>query len=181
MASAEPFYVVKLLFSTANASQRPRPDPPSDPTECSTKYRSLPMVKGLTPALRGLFRSVPVKIAVTSRRSINDFFTRSKDKTPTIDLSNVIYCIECNDCEECYVGMTGQRLKSRLSQHRRDVENKKNTTALCSHTTELDHTVDFEGVTVLASDAHYHRRAFKEMCFIKSKTNAMNSPQICRA
>ena len=163
----------RLLFSTVSNQGRPGPEPP-DPTEPAVQYRSLPMIGGLTSILRGLFRSVPVKIAVTTRRSIGGLFTSLKDETPKMDTCNVVYCIQCNDCEGCYIGMTGQRLKSRLGQHIRDIKNKRSTTALCAHTTEHDHTMDMEGVSVFASDHHYRGRAFKEMCYIRSRTNALN-------
>ena len=137
-------------------------------------FRSLPMVTGLTSILTTIFRDLPVKIAITSRTKLGNFYTNTKDRTEKENQTNLVYCIPCGDCGEVYVGMTSQRFGRRLAQHRLDVERGRETTALSAHAKNIGHTVDFNNASILTYEKYWNKRAFKEMCFIKAKNNTFN-------
>ena len=165
----------KILFSTRHRTARTRPPDEPDEGEVSLTFKSLPMITGLTPTLRRLFSPLPVKVAITAGKKVGDFFTNLKDTTDLKSKCNLVYRVDCGDCERCYVGMTGQRFQARINQHDRDITRGRRATALSTHALEEGHSIRLDEPTILTSEKNYHKRAFKEMCYIKSLQNTMNS------
>lgn len=61
----------------------------------------------------------------------------------------IIYVITCTKCGMQYVGMTKRSLKARISEHLRNIKNKRKDTFLYKHFCRVDHSnKDFE-VTIL--------------------------------
>jgi len=46
-----------------------------------------------------------------------NFIKAQKDKLSTFFRSNIVYKIECSNCEASYVGQTGCLLKTRIDKH----------------------------------------------------------------
>ena len=49
--------------------------------------------------------------------SMSTFIKTGKDKIKKEDLSNVVYKVNCQDCNYSYVGQTKRKLKTRLKKH----------------------------------------------------------------
>ena len=104
---------------------------------------------------------LPVKIAATSTRTVGSFYTMLKDNTEMLYRCNMVYDIPCRDCEGHYIGMTGQRFKTRREQHERNVKKRDTATALSKHTLNTGHVMDFNNATILSAEKYYTKRAFK--------------------
>ena len=59
------------------------------------------------------YENIRLRTIFTTRQLFN---CRTKDRTPTLDLSDVIYKFTCS-CESCYVGRTSRRLRKRINEH----------------------------------------------------------------
>lgn len=79
-------------------------------------YASYPNINGLTSKLKNIFRNDNVKIAVRNLKTVGSLYTRLKDPIPTLQKSNVVYAIDCQDCDKKYIGQTSQWWKNRLTQ-----------------------------------------------------------------
>ena len=51
-------------------------------------------------------------------------FSKLKDKTPTSEKSNVVYCVNCNNCRLKYIGQTGNRIRTKMYGHKSDIKDK---------------------------------------------------------
>ena len=107
-------------------------------------------------------------------RTVANFFTRLKDATPWNRISGVVYHVPCADCEQCYVGQTGNYLVDRLKQHELDVKNKREKSALSQHCLQLGHNMDFDDARVLHHKVSLRERLFFEMVGIANSANTMN-------
>ncbi|XP_044762054.1 uncharacterized protein LOC123319267 [Coccinella septempunctata] len=129
------------------------------------KFYKFPCIDGLSQRISTVFDS-NTKLAFYNVRSTKCLYTRLKDPTPLLSLSNVIYKIPCS-CGKSYIGQTKQYLKSRISQHTNDCknqnQNKPNKTALASHHFETGHSFILEDVTVLDREANWFKRNVGEM------------------
>lgn len=110
-----------------------------------------------------------------STNTNNNFFSRTKSKTPQDDKSNVVYKIKCNGdgsnvCNKVYVGTTKTKLKTRLSGHKSDQKAKdkplEQKTALAAHCATTGHTPNFKNVDILTQENNYKRRYMLEMLHI---------------
>ena len=70
----------------------------------------------------------------------------------TCNTSNVIYIITCSKCHKQYVGETGRKLKNRISEHLRSINNDLDT-VVGKHFNTLNHT-----------NAHMKISAIESLC-----------------
>lgn len=134
-------------------------------------YRSIVYIKGLTERISGIIRKEKdgIGIGYKSLHTLNNvIFTKTKDKLSDSLKCNLIYKIPCIDCEYCYVGQTGNFLKTRMSGHMSDIRlNKIEKSPLAEHMSEFHHTLDFCNVKILSFVENLRKRLTMEMCYIK--------------
>ena len=95
---------------------------------------------------------------------MNRLSTLSKLKStlPTLSRSNVVYKVNCTQCEEFYVGKTKRILSQRLREHKTD-----EYSALLRHSMDTGHVIAFDEPAVVASDTNELRLYIKESLKIK--------------
>ena len=93
------------------------------------------------------------------------FITLGKDPISIMDRNNIVYKIDCNDCNSCYIGQSSRYLKIRVNEHKRDCKNKNEKSALGEHTIDTDHSFNFDKVQILDIENNKYKRLFQK-CFI---------------
>jgi hypothetical protein len=97
------------------------------------------------------------KLLVTSipRYAIRDLNNR-KQNPPIEEQKNVGYQIPCQDCSWSYIGETGGSLKTRKSEHVRNVKQSKNGSNVAKHAWPWaqDHVIDFANAKVIDKGNH---------------------------
>ena len=71
----------------------------------------------------GLFFTVPFNIYLSNQSShtSESQLIKLKDKIPIKEKTDVVYKIHCNDCDRKYIGETGRNLKTRHSEHHKEM------------------------------------------------------------
>ena len=77
-------------------------------------------------------------------RTLQREFPSVKHRPPTEEKTNVIYKIPCKDCPWNYIGETGRSLKTRKSEHVRNVKQNKDGSNIAKHAWDCDHVIDFD-------------------------------------
>lgn len=159
-----------------------------------TKFYSLTNIEGLTQQIsKTLTKEIPgIKIAYKHNKTINTLLPTVKDKTPDMEMSNVIYKIDCADCESCYIGMTSTKLKQRISGHRSNVKKLKtlldkghtNTdtevlwvrdkTALVNHIADTNHNFKLEETKIIDRTFKTNNLNILESCHIYNTNHTVN-------
>ena len=97
----------------------------------------------------------------------------SKLKTviPVLNKSNVIYRINCKDCQKFYIGLTTRRLHKRIGE-----DKKSKQSAIYSHSADTGDIIDFENPEILSTDKIKYRLQIKETLLIHdySASNSLN-------
>lgn len=124
----------------------------------------MPYVKGLTEKIKNVFNKVNISIALKPTNTLSKhFFTKLKNTTEKDLRSNLIYQVNCNDCNDLYVGETCQYLKKRMYQHNND--SKKNYLemkgALYNHLKEKSLNFILDNVIILGIESSVFKRKFK--------------------
>ena len=88
--------------------------------------------------------------------------SKLKSPLPTLCKSNVIYKVDCSQCEHFYVGKTKRILTQRLQEHKSDEHS-----ALFRHSMDSGHRIAFDQPAVIASDTDELRLYVKESLKIK--------------
>lgn len=126
------------------------------------RFGTLPNINGLTQHLIKLLTTTNTKIAVKNIKTVGGLYTKTKDRTNTMDKSNVVYRIPCRNCPAAYIGQTSRTLKARLTSHKSDYRTGNNTCALADHMRNTNHQMNFEETKILDIDTSSTRRCFKE-------------------
>ncbi len=85
----------------------------------------LPYIKGLTEPLSRTLQKHDIKVYNKPVKTLERQFPTAKQKPPIEEQKNVIYQIPCQDCSWSYIGETGRSLKTRKSEHIRNVKLSK--------------------------------------------------------
>lgn len=131
-------------------------------------YFNVPYVRNVSERFRHCVESLDLRLSYTGVNNLRRFIKVWKDRLQKDSRSNVVYKINCMDCDASYVGQTGRLLKTRIKEHKRDL-----TSVIADHR-ELDHTFDFDGVEILDEEAYLGKRLISEMIYIKRQKNALN-------
>ncbi len=91
----------------------------------------------------------------------------------------VVYKLKCLDCDACYVGETGRKLRTRVKEHAQDSRLGNRKSAMSMHCIDNRHMFDTEMVRVLDRASNQYVRRLKEAFFIRCSENLVNNKQEC--
>ena len=80
---------------------------------------NLPYVEGTSEILRLILRSHKIRSTFYTRSTLRKLFCKQKDR----ENKNIVYEIDCSNCETIYFCESKRFLKSRSDEHKRSVRN----------------------------------------------------------
>ena len=138
-----------------------------------TNNHSLPQSQQLTRATDIQEEEMSINLCVlTSHKIRSTFYTekalrkllcKSKDRVAIEDKNNIVYEIDCSNCEEIYFGESKRPLKSRSDEYKRSVRNcdcDKNEIA--KHCWETDYNFNSDQKNVIDRESRLIPRKIKE-------------------
>jgi len=115
---------------------------------------------------------------ITGYRILNNlgkFIKAHKDTNKILTNNNVVYKIQCNDCNASYVGQTKRQLKTRIKEHRNNIKLPSKPSVITEHTIEYSHSFDWDNAKILDTESNYFKRSVSEMLHIKEQINGINA------
>ena len=138
------------------------------------KYFVIPYINSVSKK----FSSFPLKydcnIPFTIPFKLNRFITTGKDNIDHLSCNDVMYRINCKDCDSSYVGQTKRQLRTRVSEHKADIKRASSPSVISMHRMDNDHNFDWENVEILDKEPSYIKRSISEMLHIKKQLNRLN-------
>ena len=116
----------------------------------SRKIITFPYIKNFQEQLCRIFKKSKLQIIFNIENTFQTkIFPTPKDRIQKKFKYNVIYEINCIQCNKKYIGQTCRFLHNRLLEHARSVKNKENKTALAEYATSYKHSFDFKNTKIL--------------------------------
>jgi len=138
-------------------------------------YTTLPYDHSIEHSINKILKPLGVTPAWTSLDATRCLFSKLKDEDEKMSQSNLVYRIDCLDCNNCYIGETKQYLHKRIYQHEYHVRKKNaNHSGLCKHSIEQDHTFSFNEAKILHKSPQYNKRITLESLYIHKHSNNVN-------
>ncbi|KYN19120.1 hypothetical protein ALC57_08544 [Trachymyrmex cornetzi] len=132
------------------------------------KWFSIPYIEGISNKFKNFINGMVHKVSFFSVNKLNKFIRVHKDSLPIESIRNVVYRINCCDCDASYVGQTGRKLKTRISEHRKHINSTTSSkSVITDHRLQCEHDFDWENVEVLDTEGFYNKRLVSEMIHIK--------------
>ena len=88
--------------------------------------------------------------------------SKLKSQISLLNKSNVVYKLDCEECEEFYIGQTTRRLKKRIQEHK-----TKEFSSVYRHSSITYHKFNFDSPVILAADTKEIRLKVKESLLIR--------------
>ena len=130
-------------------------------TQQHNGYAVLPYIKDLTEFLKRRLEKHDMKVFSKPVTTLQQQFPSLKHRPTMEEQTNIIYKIPCKDCSWSYIGETGRSLKTRKSEHFRNVEHRKRGSNVAKHAWTHDHVIDFGNSQVIDNGSHRTRKTLE--------------------
>ena len=144
----------------------------ADPSDTSLGFACLPYIRGLTEPLTRLLRKNYIRVVSKPAKTLQQEFPSPKFRQPLDLQCNVVYKISCADCCWSYVGETGRCFKTRRKEHQRNLKNYTRGSNIANHAWQNNHSIDFDGATVIDKGNYHIRRTLVKNPGILPKLSA---------
>ena len=168
-----PKTLVNRILNT-NITTIPRPLP----NNTNNYYCTIPFISELSHKVRNTLTShLNTNITFKQYKTVNNLFSNTKYHIDTMQRSNIIYRIPCNDCDKVYIGQTKRYLHTRLKEHKRNSvkPNLSSKCALVEHAQQEQHSFGFDDTRILATEKNLNKRLTLEMLFIQRENQSVNA------
>lgn len=127
---------------------------------------TIPYYHGLSEKIRDILSLHDIKVAFKKGKTIKNLLNPNI-KEPS-QRANVVYNINCNDCDAVYVGQTGRKLVDRVKEHRYAIDKDYMKSNVADHVNSTKHNVNFDSANITYSDNKKSARLFMESWDITS-------------
>ncbi|KYN49992.1 hypothetical protein ALC62_00019, partial [Cyphomyrmex costatus] len=136
---------------------------------------SIPYVEGVSEKFKNIINGSCHKVCFFSMNKLNYFIKAQKDPMARGKKRNVVYKINCNQCEASYVGQTGRKLDTRISEHKKHINKVSSShSVITEHRLEFGHDFDWNNCEVLDVERFYNKRLVAEMIHINRQKKGLN-------
>ncbi|XP_028418418.1 uncharacterized protein LOC114544426 [Dendronephthya gigantea] len=132
----------------------------------------LPYIQGVSERIARVLRRENLKVGYKPIRTLNNCFPKPKDKPNIMQSREVIYQINCQNCEFVYIGQTERALRTRLKEHQRAIIKQDKNSKLAQHATLHKHSIDLKNPKIIDKANNYRQRLFLEAWHSQRATNA---------
>lgn len=139
------------------------------------RFHSVIYVRGLSEEISKLFSKQAPNICVAHKnyKTVRDLFTHKKDKIEDKYHSNIVYNIQCDECNKCYIGETERHKEVRMTEHTKSL-GKEIQTAVVDHHAKTGHSFQFKTAKTIDREANTQKRRILESLHILKTKNTCN-------
>ncbi|CAH8565809.1 unnamed protein product [Schistosoma intercalatum] len=126
-----------------------------------------------------------IRVYFRASGTIRSALVKVMDRFPKEEQQNVLYEINCHDCNAVYVRETSRQLNVNLKKHEQclknvpkssvDLKKLENRSAIALHELETGHKINFEGTKILQEGfGTYKEKLTAEALYIWANKNSLN-------
>ena len=138
------------------------------------KYISAPYIPQTSERVNRILKDHDIKLSNKASNTLFNKLSNVKQKRTKLEKTGAIYKINCNDCNNVYIGESGKQLRERVKQHEAAVRNNNISYQVVQHCNDNNHTMDFNNIEILNQNKNVRSRRFLEAFYSASNTNSFN-------
>ena len=89
-------------------------------------------------------------------------------------MRELVLYTNCGDCNAKYVGEQGRQVQDRMTEHQRDITNKKRASKVYEHVNQTSHHFKFDDVSILDNCSNKKTRLHLESIHTYKQNNSIN-------
>jgi len=158
---------IKERIITITKNKITASDKSKDNSVNQNKLLIVPYIKGISEGIKRVVGKV-VDVRYTIPKKLDCIIKRGKDRLDTKSNTDVVYKLECKDCEKVYIGQTKRHLETRVKEHRNNIRNASgNFSVVTNHRLSNNHEFNWDEPIILHKEKNRRKREIAEMFFIK--------------
>lgn len=130
--------------------------------DVSSSFFVIPYINTISELVTLAVRNNKTKnsdLRIEMHNRLDRFIKAQKDKNDVPSNSNVIYKINCKDCDASYVGQTKRKLHTRLNKHLNNIKlDSSKHSVISQHITNECHNFDWKNVIIMDNERIYNKR-----------------------
>ncbi|GAA55527.1 hypothetical protein CLF_108233 [Clonorchis sinensis] len=130
--------------------------------EQATRRVVLPYIHNISELTTRLLAQKGIVVAHKPNATLRKLISRPKGSQDKTKRNNVVYQINCNNCNKFYVGQTGRKLCTRMKEHNAAVRRHDPLSLISIHEDQEGHKFSVENVKILAYGDTKHGGEFLE-------------------
>ena len=132
-------------------------------------------VEGTSEKLRRILRSHKIRSTFYTEMTLRKLLCKPKDRVATEDKNNIVYEIDCSNCQAVYFGESKRSLKSCSDEHKRSVRNcDYDKNEIAKHCWEADHNFGWDQKKVVDRENRLFFKKMKETMHSLKNANHIN-------
>jgi len=140
----------------------------------------LPYIKGISNGIKRALGNC-VDVIYTIPKKLSHIIKKGKDKLDTKSNTDVVYKIECRDCDKVYIGQTKRHLETRIKEHKNNIKNSSgNYSVVTNYRLSEEYDFKWDEPIILHKERNRRKREIAEMFFIKKFMKAKTSINLQR-
>jgi len=116
-----------------------------------------------------------VDVRFTIPKKLDTIIRKGKDRLDAQQVTEIVYKINCEDCDKVYIGQTKRHLATRIKEHRSNIKNSSgNFSVTTDHRLKFNHDFDWFKPNILYKERNRKKIEIAEMFYIKKFDNNIN-------
>ena len=107
---------------------------------------TIPYIRGTSETIARILRPYNIRVAhkpiYTLRCLLTNYNVKGKDNPE--DRPGPVYKVHCSDCQATYIGETGRKLTTRLTEHKRTTKMGDLNNNIAEHHLKTSHAIDWD-------------------------------------
>ena len=142
------------------------------------KIIAIPYYRNTSEKIKQILSKFDIKVVFRKGLTIRSIL--NKQDKPITEKSNLVYNINCNDCDAVYVGTTKRKLKQRINEHKLALHKDYIKSNVADHAKLFKHSINFDEPKIAYFENKNSARKFLESFEIekmKCKNNNLTNDQ----
>lgn len=137
-------------------------------------FFNIPYISGFSEKIGHIIRDQRAVMSYSGINKLRSYIKVHKDPLQKHSHKNVVYKLNCGDCDASYVGQTKRLLKTRIAEHRGHINRNGSQQSVITDHRLQNHEFDWDGVEILDEEVMLNKRLTSEMLFIRRQVNGLN-------
>jgi len=141
----------------------------------NNSYRLLlPFIGKVSFDLKRILKNI-IDVQFTVPKKLNMLIKKGKDQLNNSQATEVVYKLNCNNCDKVYIGQTKRHLGTRVKEHFNNIKNTSgNYSVVSNHRLLFNHDFQWDKPIILHKERNKKKREISEMFLIKKFDNNIN-------
>ncbi|XP_011858314.1 PREDICTED: uncharacterized protein LOC105555883 [Vollenhovia emeryi] len=141
---------------------------PTDINRDFTNSITIPYVGNVSDVIKKILHNQHIDTRFSASKKLDLLIRKGKDRIADPNRTELVYQLNCVDCDAIYISQTKRHVVTRINEHRNDIKKPvDNHSVVSKHRNLAGHEFDWSNPLILHKEPHFKKREIAEMFYIK--------------